>query len=153
MSDKTLCLRKATILDVDILFEWVNDKVTRQNAFDSHIITFEEHVAWFDRMMNDSNQAQYILELGDKAVGQIRLSIKNQEAEISYSILNSVRGCGYGGIIIDLIKKQAREDFPFIRKLVGKVKVSNVASYRCFVKNDFEETYRQLEFVFEDNDS
>ena len=66
MSNNMIYLRKATPSDIDILFEWVNDKEARQNAFASHIITYEEHTIWFDRIMNNLEQAQYILMLGDQ---------------------------------------------------------------------------------------
>ncbi len=148
MSNDMLHLRKATPFDIDILFRWVNDKKVRQNAFDSHTITYEEHVVWFDRMINDTNQAQYILMLSDKPIGQVRLTMKGTEAEIDYSISKSVRGCGYGGEIVGLIKEKIQEEYPFIRKLIGRVKSSNIASYRCFMKNNFEETYRQFEYVY-----
>ena len=126
----------------------MNDKEARQNAFASHIITYEEHTIWFDRIMNNLEQAQYILMLGDQPIGQIRLSIEDKEAEIDYSISNSMRGYGYGRKIISLVKEKVKEDYPFIRKLIGKVKSSNIVSYRCFMENDFEENYRQMEYVY-----
>ncbi len=146
MNDEKLYLRKATKDDVTILFEWVNDKDTRQNAFDTHIITYEEHSAWFKRMMEDSDQIQYILMHGEKPVGQVRLSIENQEADIDYSISDAERGHGYGKVIIGLIAERVREDCPMVKKLIGRVKPSNTASYHCFIGNGFEEVYRQLEF-------
>ncbi len=148
MSNDMFYLRKVTPTDIDILFEWVNEKEVRQNAFDTHVITYEEHMAWFNRMINDTNQMQYILMLSDKPVGQVRLTIKGTEAEIDYSISKSVRGCGYGGQVICLIKEKLKEDYPFIQKLIGRVKSENIASYRCFIKNEFEETYKQLEYVY-----
>ena len=146
MIDEKLYLRKATEDDVTILFEWVNDKDTRQNAFDTHIITYEEHSAWFKRMMKDSDQIQYILMKGEKPVGEVRLTIENHEAVIDYSISNTERGYGYGKEIINLITEKVREDCPMVKKLIGRVKPSNAASYHCFIGNGFEEVYRQLEF-------
>lgn len=152
MSSDMLHLRKATQSDRDLLFDWVNDEEVRKNAFHSHRITYEEHITWFNRIMNDPNQVQYILMLNEKPVGQIRLTIEDSAAEIDYSISNAARGCGFGGAIINLVKEQVKKDYPLIRKLTGKVKTSNAASYRCFIKNDFEETYRQLEYVLKNKD-
>lgn len=147
MNNGGLYLIRATEKDVDVLFEWVNDKETRQNAFDSHIISYEEHTAWFRKVLTDSQQLQYILMLDDKPIGQVRLTIDDQDAEIDYSISNKERGKGYGACIVSLIVEKVKEDCPNVRKLVGKVKTKNVASYHCFLKNGFEEAYRQLEFV------
>lgn len=145
MIDEKLYLRKATEDDIAILYKWVNDKDTRQNAFDTHIITYGEHAAWYKKMMEDPEQIQYILMREEKPVGQVRLTIENQEADIDYSIFNTERGRGYGKIIIRLIAEKVLEDFPMVKKLIGRVKPSNTASYRCFIENGFEEVYRQLE--------
>lgn len=146
MMDEKLYLRIANENDVDILYKWVNDKVTRQNAFDSHIITYEEHTAWFNRILQDDDQIQFILMYEDKPIGQIRLTVDNQNAEIDYSISESERGNGYGADIIRLTLNIVKEKYPKIKKLIGRVKTSNEASYRCFLKNGFNETYRNLEF-------
>ena len=145
MSD-SLQLRKATEADIEILFRWANDKAVRENSFDPHTISFDEHIAWFNRMMSDPNKAQYILVMNGEPIGQIQLSINGAEAEAGYSISEAVRGCGYGRELIRLAIKQVKTDYPSVVKLIGKVKPSNVASYYCFLKNGFEETYRQLEY-------
>lgn len=141
-----LRLRKATDADIETLFCWVNDETVRENSFDSHSISFDEHTAWFNRMISDPNEVQYILVMNDEPIGQIRLSINEAEAEVTYSISKSVRGCGYGKEIIRLVIKQVKMDYPYVAKLIAKVKPSNVALYYHFYKNGFEETYRQLEY-------
>ena len=142
----SLQLRKATTADIGILFCWANDKIVRENSFDSHTISFDEHTVWFNQMMSDPKKVQYILLMNGEPIGQIRLSISKDEAEISYSISKSVRGCGYGKKIIQLAIGQVKTDYPYVVKLIAKVKPSNAASYYCFSKNGFEETYRQLEY-------
>lgn len=141
-----LYLRRAKPSDIDILFEWVNDAEVRTNSFCTAAIRYEEHIAWFTEMMNHPNQVQYILMSDDKPIGQIRLSINDNTAEITYSISKYNRGCGYGGSIIQLVKQQVLEDYPEVTKLIGKVKPTNSASLYCFIKNGFQEKYRQLEF-------
>ena len=147
MINKKPYLRKANKDDVEILFEWVNDKKTRENAFNTHVITYEEHCEWFKRMIEDPKQVQYIMMVGEKPVGQVRITIENQEADIDYSISSSERGRGYGKEIIALIKEKVQEDCPTVKKLIGRVKPYNIASYCCFTGNEFEEVFKQLEFV------
>ena len=145
--NKTECyLRRAQPKDVDLLYNWVNDHSVRQSAFDSHEISYDEHVKWFDKMMRDPDQVQYILIVDDIPAGQVRLTISGDEAEIDYSISNSVRGLGYGNEIIRLAIESVRVDYPVVKKLIGRIRPSNVASYYCFVKNDFEECFQQLEY-------
>ena len=144
--NNSLRLRKATGADIETLFCWANDKTVRENSFDPHTISFDEHTAWFNQMMSDPNKIQYILVMNDEPVGQIRLTIHETEAEIGYSISKSARGYGYGREIIRLIIEQVKIDYPYVTKLIAKVKPSNVASYYCFYKNGFEEIYQQLEY-------
>ena len=146
MSTGTLYLRRAQLSDMDLLYSWANEEEVRMNAFNTKKIPYEDHINWFNRMMADPNEVQYILVRDGEPIGQIRLSINGDEAEIGYSIAKSVRGCGYGKEVIRLVIKQVKTDFPYVVKLIGKVKPSNVASYYCFSKNGFEETYRQLEY-------
>ena len=109
----TLFLRRATFSDIDILYKWVNDSDVRKSAFNTKQISYEDHVSWFNRMMMNVDEAQYILMLDDNAIGQIRLSMTNNEAKIDYSISKTVRGHGYGKEIIRLLKSKIREDFPY----------------------------------------
>ena len=140
-----LYLRRATQEDVDLLFNWVNDKSVRDNAFDTHIISFFEHKTWFDSLLQDDGQIQYILMKNEKPIGQIRLRIDGYRAEIDYSISKDERGYGYGKEIIRLAIAKIQSDYPDVKKLIGKVKPSNVASFLCFIENGFEEKYHYLE--------
>lgn len=56
MSNDKLQLRRAAKSDVDILYEWANDAIVRQNAFNTYSINYDEHTGWFNRVMEDSNQ-------------------------------------------------------------------------------------------------
>lgn len=53
-------LRKATIADMDLLFEWANDPLVRQNSFTTEKITYEEHQRWFWKALERENFQQYI---------------------------------------------------------------------------------------------
>lgn len=144
MSD--MYLRKADYSDIHLLYNWANDPIVRSNSFDTHSISIEEHKAWFQKMMVDFNQIQYIMMAQEIPVGQIRFSIEGSEAEIDYSLSKEFRGCGYGKEIVQLGIQKIIQDRPEIRKLIGKVKPSSKASYACFLNNDFKEKYIALEY-------
>lgn len=146
MKEDALYLRDVETSDVDYLFEWVNDVATRQNAFDTHSISYSEHVEWFNNMLKDDNQVQYILMRGNEPIGQSRLSIKGADAEIDYSISAHSRGYGYGKELIRLTIERVKIDHHNVTRLIGRVKPSNEASYYCFMGNGFEDKYRQLEY-------
>lgn len=141
-----LVLRLADSTDMTLLFRWVNDDLTRKNAFHKEKISFEDHQTWFLNLLRDKSQKQYILYYDREPVGQIRLSFCEEVAEIDYSIAPEKREQGYGRMLIKMIRKKIQDEFPEVKKLIAKVKPSNMASIYCFEKNGFREVYRQYEF-------
>ena len=146
-----LYLRKATENDVDILFKWANDEVVRKNSFCTEKIKYEDHLAWFDKLLKDSNRMQLILEQNDEGqinlIGQIRLSLEENgtQAEIGYSVDSSYRGMGYGKQMLRMAAAELQREYPKISRLIAKVKPNNVASYKAFIDTGFEEMFQQLE--------
>lgn len=144
--DGKLFLRKVTEDDMLILFNWANDPDVRKNAFHSETITLEEHTNWFKKLIMDDSQYQYILMCDDIAVGQIRLSLENNDsAEIDYSIASDYRGRGFGERILELIRLQVKKDIPDLNKLIGRVKSGNIASESCFQSSGYEKSFVQYE--------
>lgn len=125
-------LREADKNDRDLLFKWANDPVVRSNSFNTAPIPYENHVKWFNKMMDDSTVLQFILMDDDTPVGQIRLNVDGEEAGIGYSIGSEFRGKGYGLLILKLVKEEVKQNYPEIRRLVAKVKPGNVASNKIF---------------------
>lgn len=73
--NEELNLRIATNEDMDLLYEWANDRTVRENAFHTEPIPYETHISWFARIMQDEDEILYILEKDNRPIGQIRFSI------------------------------------------------------------------------------
>lgn len=138
-------LRRATKDDMELLYMWANEPLVRKNSFTTKIITQEEHEEWFHRLLESKDCCQYIYMCGNEAVGQIRIKIDGNMAEISYSICKEKRGQGYGGDILRLIRSQVSLDFPEVETLFGEVKPGNTASKNAFLNAGFEEKYSVYE--------
>lgn len=140
-------LRLAVKADMDILFEWANEPLVRKNSFSSEKICYEEHKKWFERLLENKNCRQYIYMYEGKETGQARVTVNEngENAEIGYSICAKMRGQGHGSRLLQLVYQQIQQDFPEVRKLVGKVKTENEASKKAFKKAGFEETYAVFE--------
>lgn len=142
-----LFLRKVGWEDMDLLYQWVNEPEVRENAFHTETIPYEAHKKWFHHLMEDDNQILYILILDNNPIGQIRITICGDYAEIDYSITQEKRGLGYGKEMIKLLVDTVCTHHPAIIKLIAKVKPSNTVSAYCFEKNNFQETYRHYELL------
>lgn len=131
--------RKATLEDAGLLFSWANDMDVRKNAFAQHEISWEEHIAWFQRKLADTDCQIYIAyknmtDMSEKPIGQLRLDIEGDTAEIDYSVCAEWRGMGYGTWMIERAQLIADKR---IRKFSAKVKKSNPASAKVFEKCGF----------------
>lgn len=149
-----LFLREAAKEDMDLLYEWANDSVVRQNAFHTEQIPYDTHRAWFVRTLADREVLQYILcdadrRQGREEIGQIRLSLKQDRAVIDYSIDKMLRQKGLGAKMILMAEEKLREKETDVIYCVGQVKYENTASARVFDKcgYDAEELEDYIEYT------
>lgn len=146
-------LREATKQDINLLFDWVNERSVRENSFLSENITYQEHKKWFENLLKRDDIRQYIYVCGNEPVGQIRVTIEGEEAEIGYSVCLQKRGLGYGKEMVRLVRKQIKQDFPNVRKLVAKVKPGNVVSQKVFLDMGYVEKYYLYELEIDKIDN
>lgn len=148
-----LTLREVTGKDIDLLFRWANDPVTRQNAFHTEQIPYETHRAWFVKMLADRDVQKYILcstsNTGEvQNIGQIRLAIEEGEALIDYSIDSEKRGQGFGSRMILMAEEKLRETRTDVNVCKGQVKLENIASARVFEKCGYDMDEKEQYFEF-----
>lgn len=120
--------------DCDMLFTWANDKAVRENSFNSEEINYENHREWFLNKLKSEYVKIFIALENDRAIGQIRIDIKEDVGTIGYSVAKEFRGKGYGTkILIELSFFINKLDLK-ANTLLGRVKYSNLASQRAFEK-------------------
>lgn len=136
-------LRKATKDDLEILFEWANEKEVRKNSISTDEISFEEHQEWFNNKLNSENCDIYILCKDEIPIGQIRLDYNGNHAVVSYSICSKYRGQGYGQFMLVLAEEKVRQTHKEISIFDAEVKTENIA-----LRKKFEELgYKSVELI------
>lgn len=143
-------LRNATEADMDLLFVWANDLVVRKNSFSTEAITYEEHKEWYRRLLTREDCAQYIYMCGGEAVGQARVTLSGETAEIGYSICAEKRGMGHGKELLRLLQAQVKKDFPDIKTLTARVKTGNLASQSAFLGVGYTKVYEAFELAVQE---
>lgn len=142
MVDVSLRLRKALPEDVELLFVWANDPEVRKNSFNTTTIQYPAHAVWYEKQMHDQNVQIYIGMVGLKPVGQVRVVIDVNIAEINYSVAPGCRGGGIGYSLLLYLEEIVQRDFPRVNLLRGYVKPDNIASRKIFTKlNYFESSF------------
>ena len=68
---KSFNLREVTKSDWKVLLEWRNDKITRQNSFNSDLVSVSEHKEYIKNAINNPDRTIFILEYNEISVGRI----------------------------------------------------------------------------------
>lgn len=138
-------LRQADEEDMDLIFQWANEPVVRKNSFTIDMITYEEHKEWYKNLLLNRNSKQYIYVDKNQVIGQIRVVADGEQAEISYSVCMEKRCMGYGKVMLELLYKQVKQDFPWVKKLIARVKPDNIASKKVLMDIGYIEKYQVFE--------
>lgn len=129
-------LRTARAADEDLLLKWANDALVRSNAFDSHLITPEEHHRFFTARLADHERCLFLVAETESGVplGQVRFDRRGDIWVISYSVAPQFRGRGLGKAILQEAIKLMQPG----TIVVGEVLAENLASHRVFRSLGFE---------------
>ena len=132
-------LRKATNEDARLLWEWRNDSLVRETAFDQEFVSWKSHASWFDRKLSSVDCLIWILQNDDFPVGQVRYDRGGETAELTYSVSHEFRGRGLGTLLLQMSTPLACKELD-VAMLVAFVKQDNLPSVRALKRSGFERT-------------
>jgi len=126
-------LREVKKSDWEVLLEWRNDKITRQNFFNSDLVSVSEHKEYIKNTITNPNRILFIPEYNEIPVGTIREDrLDKDEFELSYAISPMYRGKKIGQIMMSLYLIERKGTF------LCEVKEENVPSIKMIEKLDFK---------------
>ncbi len=132
--NEDICLRNATLDDSKIIWEWRNDKVTREMSRSSEFISMEKHTEWYASAINEEKNVILMAHMKDFPLGVLRFDyIKNEDydAEVSINLNPLARGRGLGKKILKLGCDYASNNFK-MKKIRAEIKQENVRSIKIF---------------------
>ena len=144
-----LIIRPVETRDEQLLLNWANDPIVRENAFNQSQISTEDHHVWFQGKLGNPDGSQiFIFETKQQTpIGQVRFDKIKNNWEISYTLAPVARGRNLGSIMLgramQAIKPQLRG-----ASLIGEVKRSNHASQKVFKKLGFTESHDGSHLVY-----
>lgn len=130
-----ITIRKVEVKDAELLFDWANDELTRQQSFQLEEISWKEHLQWFHNKMNDSKAQYYICEVQHTPVGLVRFDTKENQAVIGITIDANFRGQKLASIFLKKCCKIFLEKNKHV--IYAYVKQENIASIKSFTKAGF----------------
>lgn len=131
-----LQLRLAELKDLEITFKWLNNPKVRAFSFNKELVSFENHKAWFENKLKDSNCVYFIAEVNQEAVGSFRVDNKNNEGIISFLLDSSQHGKRMGNKLLEQGVKKINKSYPEL-PVIGFVMKQNKASMKLFEKLGF----------------
>ena len=137
MINEAMQVRRASADDVRLLYEWVNDPVTRQMSLHSDQISWEDHQRWYYEKLSRQETLFFIVEIDDGKkrvpVGQVRVE---KDGVVSISVAPEWRGQGVGKCVLRAaLGELDRGGFPI--DLIAYIKPENVPSCKIFSKAGF----------------
>jgi RimJ/RimL family protein N-acetyltransferase len=139
INNRLLRIRRASLGDTKLYFDWANDSSVREQSYKSSRIDFENHKKWFETKLEDDSYMFLVFQnQEDENIGQIRIQKENQnQALIGISIAAEHRGKGYAREMLLL----ASDYFSEINKgylINAYIKEQNRSSKQAFEKAGFE---------------
>lgn len=88
-----LVFRKATIEDLELYYDWANDKEVRHQSYNSNKIKFESHKEWFLQNLADTACLLLIFQnYAKENIGQVRIQqVSPHDSIIGISIASEHR--------------------------------------------------------------
>ncbi len=125
-------LRPAASGDAEFVFRLSNDALVRRNSANSAQIRWEDHCAWFARMLSSPDCIFYIVESRGEPIGQVRFNRRERGWECSGSLVAAWRGKGLSARF--LRAALIRSGLP---EVVGMSKVSNRIAIKPLLDNGY----------------
>jgi L-amino acid N-acyltransferase YncA len=134
-----MLVRKIIKQDLLDLWLWRNDKKSIFFSKNQTEITLETHRKWFEKNLSNTRVKFYLGYLikknQKKKVGIVRFDIKNKYTLVSINLNPIMRNRGLSYILLAAAIKK------FLRfkktNLIAEIKKNNLASIKCFLKNEF----------------
>ena len=125
-------LRSVSEKDWDFILKIRNEQEFRSNFYNQDEISKEEHYEYLRSSSNDPNFFNWIICDNSKDVGYIRIF----NEDISIMVSPYFHGKGIGTKALELVETEAKKNG--IKKLVGRVKISNESSKKIFEQNGYD---------------
>ncbi|MBI5485467.1 MAG: UDP-4-amino-4,6-dideoxy-N-acetyl-beta-L-altrosamine N-acetyltransferase [Deltaproteobacteria bacterium] len=132
-------LRPVAEDDLELVLNWRNSERIRRNMYGDHIISMEEHKAWFNRLKDDSSAVYLLFEVCQTPVGMVYFTdIDRKNSKCFWGFYlgedNLPRGTG---TILGVSGMEYAFEILQIRKLCGEAFQFNSASVKFFQKLGF----------------
>ncbi len=125
-----ISIRIAAIEDMERIYLWSNDPITRKNSFSSEPIIWENHIIWFKTKLQSETSVFYIIENKMDPIAFVHFT-KKEETTIGITVAPEARGKGFASKCIIVACKEYKKQYN--ETIYAYIKTDNIASQKaCF---------------------
>lgn len=74
----SFCLKPVSFDDLEEILLWRNTEDVRSNMFNQHIISWQEHVIWFNGLQSSKNKRHFVVCSDNKKIGVVYFDLNNK---------------------------------------------------------------------------
>ncbi|MBQ2681367.1 MAG: GNAT family N-acetyltransferase [Eggerthellaceae bacterium] len=140
IESKRLVYRGITRDDADAIVKWRSNPANYRNFFSGRAITLEEHLAWFERYLDDETRYDFmIFDAEGQRIGTVGISeLCDESCEVNYMIGElSARGKGYAREAVEAISRFAVVELG-VKHVDARILAGNDASIRVAQSAGYE---------------
>lgn len=123
-----------------MVLRWRNDPAVSRYMYSRHAISWQEHMAWFQRCQSDPALHPLLVELGQQPIGFANIRLNDQNERIGtwgfYLAPDAPKGSGnvFGNTVISYAFKQLG-----LHQLIGEALVENAKSMKFHLRMGFSQ--------------
>ncbi len=137
MIDAHLDIRHATMDDMDLVFEWSNDPLVRENSFHSDPIDYKKHCNWYANRMQSDKSHFFIVHKDKCPLGLVRFEKDSSNtALVGVLVAPEYRGKGVSKLLLSLAITTFQKTYTNI-PIHAYIKKSNTPSIMLFERVGF----------------
>ena len=142
-------LRRMEHTDLDMVLKWRNSERIRQAMYTDHVITHDEHYAWFERVTRNDMTMPFVFECQGRPLGVVNVGdIDRRNLRCMWGFYigdeNAPRGSGTAMGYLALEYLFEKEKF---HRVMGEALVDNEASIKYHRRLGFVEEGRLIDHV------
>jgi L-amino acid N-acyltransferase YncA len=132
-----MMIRAADLSDLQDIFEWRNDNLSRSMFLNTETISLNQHIDWYQRSLKNLHRKIYIGSICNLKIGVVRFDFdaETDRSEVSINLNPKMRGKNYSFTLlfesISLYEQSNKVT------LTATIKKGNSASLKIFNKCSF----------------
>ncbi len=145
---KAIQVRRATAEDARMIYEWRTSPEVIGASRNTTAFTFEEHLVWLERVLQDPQRLLLIGLHDGREVGVVRFDIGGGRSEVSIFLAPGTMGAGLGRALLVAGEADLRHKHPQVTLVDAWVNADNPRSFELFQHVGYSHRISRLQKEF-----